>query len=68
MALAHYVEALTMNPANIDARVGKGELLIRRNRMDEGVADLKAALELDPNTERPSTQRARATLERLAPR
>lgn len=61
-AFEEYDAALRFNIANIDALAGRGELYIMRGEMKKGVEDLRAALENDPQAERPTTQRARALL------
>jgi tetratricopeptide (TPR) repeat protein len=61
-AFDEYDAALRFNIANIDALAGRGELYIMRGEVKKGVEDLRAALEKDPQGERPTTQRARALL------
>lgn len=64
-AVAAYTKALQFNKANADALAGRGELYLRMNKVAEGLADLKAAIEADPQAKRASTLRARATLAML---
>ncbi|HEX8248383.1 MAG TPA: tetratricopeptide repeat protein [Pyrinomonadaceae bacterium] len=61
-AFAEYDAALRYNIANVDALAGRGELYIMRGEVKKGVEDLRAALEKDPQGERPTSQRARALL------
>ncbi|HEX8738111.1 MAG TPA: tetratricopeptide repeat protein [Pyrinomonadaceae bacterium] len=61
-AFDEYDAALRFNIANVDALAGRGELYIMRGEIKKGVEDLRAALEKDPQGERPTTQRARALL------
>lgn len=61
-AMEEFTQALQLNVANVDALVGRSELFLREGQLAEALQDLKAALQLDPEAERESTQRARATL------
>ncbi len=61
-AIESYTKSLQFNRANADALAGRGELYLRMNKVAEGLADLKAAIEADPQGKRASTLRARATL------
>jgi tetratricopeptide (TPR) repeat protein len=61
-AIESYTKALQFNRQNADALAGRGELFLRMNKVTEGLADLKAAIEADPEAKRASTLRARATL------
>jgi tetratricopeptide (TPR) repeat protein len=61
-AMEAFTTALRFNLANVDALVGRSELLLREGKVAEALQDLEAALGLDPQAERESTQRARATL------
>ncbi len=61
-AMEAYTQALRFNLANVDALVGRSELLLRQGQVAEALQDLEGALRLDPQAERESTQRARATL------
>lgn len=55
-------QALQVDGSNVDALVGRGEILLRRGQVPEGLKDLSKAIELDPALQRRSTQRARGTL------
>lgn len=61
-ALREFDAALRLNVANVDALSGRGEALLSRGRVAEAVRDLNAALELDPQLKRPTTERARSLL------
>lgn len=54
--------ALQYNIANVDAFVGRAEILLARGDLTAAVADFKKALELDSEGARASTLRARAKL------
>lgn len=61
-ALAQYTEALRFNIANQEALAGRGEIYLHRARLTEALNDLRAAIELDPESKRATTARARAIL------
>ncbi|MFP2929172.1 tetratricopeptide repeat protein [Pyxidicoccus sp. 3LG] len=61
-AFESYDTALRYNNGNVDALVGRGEILLKRGKVPEGLKDLGRAIERDPGLERRSTQRARGTL------
>lgn len=61
-ALEEYTQSLRFNVANQDALAGRGEIHLQRARVPEGIADLRAAIELDPDGKRATTVRARAIL------
>lgn len=61
-ALEEYTQALRFNIANQDALAGRGEVHLQRARVAEALADLRAAIELDPEGRRVTTLRARAVL------
>ena len=61
-ALEEYTNALRFNVANVDALAGRGELYAQQGRLPEAVADLSAAVKLDPQGDRSSTVRAGAIL------
>lgn len=64
-AMEEFTQALQLNIANVDALVGRSELLLREGKVAEGLQDLESALRLDPEAQRESTQRGRATLQVL---
>ncbi|MCP3060556.1 tetratricopeptide repeat protein [Myxococcus sp. K38C18041901] len=57
-----YQRALALDGSHGDALVGRGEILLRRGQVPEGLKDLGRAIELDPGLKKRSTQRARSTL------
>ncbi len=59
-AFEAYEQSLAINHANIDALAGRGEINYLRGKFTEATNDFRKAFELDPNAQRPSTQRARA--------
>jgi tetratricopeptide (TPR) repeat protein len=61
-AMEEYTRALQLNVANVDALVGRSELLLREGKVTEALQDLQLALQLDPEARRETTQRAHATL------
>jgi tetratricopeptide (TPR) repeat protein len=64
-ALEEFSRALQLNIANLDALVGRSEVLLHQGQLAEALKDLEAALKLDPEAQHESTQRARATLSML---
>jgi len=61
-AYRHYNKALNLNLANVDAMVGRAEIQLARGNKAEGIAALKRAIEIEPQSSRPSIARARALL------
>ena len=61
-AFEEYSAALRFNIANVDALAGRGEIYLQRGELNEGIEDLRKAIENDPEAKRDSTQRARALL------
>lgn len=64
-ALASYSRSLQFNIGNVDALVGRAELYLRESKLPEALKDIQKALELDPQAQRDTTKRARATLQLL---
>jgi len=64
-AKAEYSRALELNIGNVDALVGRSELLLREGNVTAAVQDIQTALKLDPEAKRENTKRARATLTML---
>jgi tetratricopeptide (TPR) repeat protein len=60
--LEAYNRSLQLNLANVDALGGRSELLLREGKVAEALADIQAALQLDPDAKRETTQRARTAL------
>ena len=61
-ALEEYTQALRFNIANADALAGRGEIHLQQGRIAEALADLRAAIELDPEGKKTAAMRARAIL------
>lgn len=61
-AMEEYTHALQLNIANVDALVGRSELFLREGKVAEALSDIQAALQLDPQAQRETTQRARTNL------
>ena len=61
-AFSEFELALRFNASNVDALVGRGEILLRRGKVPEGLADFTRALEKDPQMKRATTQRAHSVL------
>lgn len=59
-AVEEYSIAIGLDPANMEAFVNRGELLIRKGNFQQAAADFKNALDLDPDGHSPSANRARA--------
>ncbi|MDC0712857.1 BTAD domain-containing putative transcriptional regulator [Stigmatella sp. ncwal1] len=60
--LESYNRSIQLNIANVDALGGRSELLLREGKVAEALADIQAALQLDPEAKRETTQRARTAL------
>jgi len=50
-AIAHYREAIRLDPTHVLARVNLAVTLARAGRLGEAIAELEAALRLDPGNE-----------------
>jgi tetratricopeptide (TPR) repeat protein len=61
-AFDEYTESLRFNVANQEALAGRGEIHLQRASIPEALSDLRAAIELDPESKRATTLRARAVL------
>ena len=61
-AFEEYSAAIRLNIANVDALAGRGEINLQRGKLNEGIEDLRKAIENDPQAKRDSTKRARALL------
>ena len=59
-AIEEYTLAIGLDPANVEAYVNRGELLIAKGNFAQAAADFKKAIELDPNGQNPVANRARA--------
>jgi tetratricopeptide (TPR) repeat protein len=54
--------SLNYNIANVDAFVGRGEIFLSRGQVQEAIDDFRKAIELDSDSKRGSTIRARGIL------
>jgi len=59
-ALEEYSISIGLDPANMEAYVNRGELLIRKGNFEMAASDFKNAIQLDPDGQSPSANRARA--------
>ena len=59
-AIEEYSLSLGLDPANVEAYVNRGELMIQKGNFIQAAEDFKTAIALDPNAENPSANRARA--------
>ncbi|WP_224362861.1 BTAD domain-containing putative transcriptional regulator [Hyalangium versicolor] len=60
--MQEYTQALQLNIGNVDALAGRSELYLREGKVAEALVDIQAALKLDPEARRETTQRARTNL------
>lgn len=58
-AIEEYTIAIGLDPANIEALVNRGELLMQKGNFEQAATDFKRAIELDPDGTNPSVNRAR---------
>jgi len=59
-AIEEYTLAIGLDPANVEAYVNRGELLIQKGYFEQAAVDFKKAMDLDPTRENPAANRARA--------
>jgi len=59
-AIEEYTLSLGLDPANVEAYVNRGELMIQKGNFIQAAEDFKTAIGLDPDAENPSANRARA--------
>jgi tetratricopeptide (TPR) repeat protein len=59
-AIEEYTLAIGLDPANVEAYVNRGELLISKGNFVQAAGDFKRAIDLDPSGENPVANRARA--------
>lgn len=59
-AIEEYSISLGLDPANVEAYVNRGELLMARGNFEQAASDFKKAIELDPDGSNASVNRARA--------
>jgi tetratricopeptide (TPR) repeat protein len=57
-AFQHFDEAVRLDPANVDALAGRGELNLRRQKMKEAIQDLAECVKADGGKHAPSAVRA----------
>jgi tetratricopeptide (TPR) repeat protein len=60
LALIHLNRAIELNEKEIAAYVNRAEIKLRQRKGEAAVADLKKAIELDPQQKNPAANRARA--------
>jgi tetratricopeptide (TPR) repeat protein len=65
LAFRHYSRAIQSFPQDIGSLINRGELFLRFGKFKEAADDFKAAIDLDPEQQNPSANRARL-LSRLA--
>ena len=61
-AFIEFDDSIRLNFANVDALAGRGEIYLMQEKFEEGIADLKKAIENDPKGEKQSSIRARGLL------
>lgn len=61
-AFEEYSASIRLNIANVDALAARGELYLLKGEVENGIEDLRKALENDPQGKHPSSIRARALL------
>ncbi|MDH3494224.1 MAG: tetratricopeptide repeat protein [Acidobacteriota bacterium] len=61
-AFRQFDDSIRLNKANVDALAARGELLLMKQKYEQGITDLKKAVENDPNGTKQSSIRARALL------
>lgn len=61
-ALNHLNKAILINSEIISPYVNRAEVNIRKNKIDEVIADILEAIKLDPNVSNPDANRARTML------
>jgi tetratricopeptide (TPR) repeat protein len=65
LAFLHYSRAIQSFPQDIGSLINRGEIFLRFGKFKEAADDFKAAMDLDPEQQNPSANRARL-LSRLA--
>ena len=61
-AIQQYNIAIQLKANDIPSRVNRGEILLKVGKRQEGIADLKHAVKLDPSGKHPSALRAKSLL------
>jgi Flp pilus assembly protein TadD len=59
-AIEEYTLAIGLDPANVEAYVNRGELIMSKGNFTQAAADFRNAIELDPDGDNPVANRARA--------
>jgi tetratricopeptide (TPR) repeat protein len=59
-AIEEYSISIGLDPANVEAYVNRGELLMSKGNFEQAAGDFKKAIEMDPDGSNPSVNRARA--------
>lgn len=59
-AIEEYSISIGLDPANVEAYVNRGELLMARGNFEQAAGDFKKAIEMDPDGTNRSVNRARA--------
>jgi tetratricopeptide (TPR) repeat protein len=62
-ALQHYDHAISVFPQDIQSRTNRGEIFLRFGKLKEAAAELKAAIDFDPERKNPAANRARLLAE-----
>ncbi len=61
-AFKEFEDSIRLNFANVDALAGRGELFLMQGKYEEGIEDLRKAIENDPDGKKQSSVRARGLL------
>ncbi len=61
-AFEEYDTSIRLNLANVDALSGRGELFLMKGKYEDGIQDLRKAIESDPEGKKQSSIRARGLL------
>jgi tetratricopeptide (TPR) repeat protein len=59
VALVYYTRALEFFPEDINSLTNRGEVYVKLGHFEEAASDLKKAIDLDPEMNHPSANRAR---------
>jgi Tfp pilus assembly protein PilF len=62
-AFQHYDQAISAFPQDIQSLTNRGEIFLQSGKLKEAAADLKKAIELDPERKNPAANRARLLAE-----
>ncbi len=64
-AIKHLQQAILLDSEQIAPYVNLGEINLRRGNLEEGIANLKTAIELDPNENHFAARRARIMVHKI---